>query len=346
MATLGKLWAGHVYGTNTGNFFLELDAVEPTVTGTLRFMDSLFGIAVYHVAGKFDNQLTLTGTPQQIRQGVEAGNLVIEAELTSEGHMRGSWKSSLGTGGTFQAYPHDASKSNLGRGDITAALPEQLYTANITLGAIRLSAEAVDELVAFVRREFVVGRPVLTYMVRGNEVTKYYEDFKTDADLPSELRYLKLNIQELEAHGINRVVVVELSAQGENVVRVQGINESWVVGKAEATARMLRVYEKTLVTTYKKFGLTLNHVIFLAMLVTMPSILLLRDRIIFAAVLLVLLNFLYWLHQRFIPNVLVSIREDQPSLIRRISPTLVSWVVAASAALAAALVYKWLTGIF
>jgi hypothetical protein len=59
MATLGKLWAGHVYGTNTGNFFLELDAVEPTVTGTLRLMDSLFGIAVYRVAGKFEDRLTL-----------------------------------------------------------------------------------------------------------------------------------------------------------------------------------------------------------------------------------------------------------------------------------------------
>lgn len=343
MATLGKLWAGHVYGTNTGNFFLELDAVEPTVTGTLRFMDSMFGIAVYRVAGKFDNRLTLAGTPEQVKPGVEAGDLAIEAELTSEGHLRGTWRSSLGTGGTFQAYPHDASKFNQGGGQ-SAVVPEQLYTSSITLGAIRLTAAAVDELVEFVRREFVVGRPVLTYAVRGNEVTKYHEDFKADADVPSELRYLKLTIQELEAHGINRVVAVEMNARGENVIRVQGINESWVVGKAEATARMLRIYEKTLVTTYKKFGLTLNHVIFLAMLVTMPSILSFRDRIIFAAVVLALLNGLYWLHQRFIPNALISVREEQLSFVRQISPTVVSWLVAASASLAAALVYKWLAG--
>jgi hypothetical protein len=200
----------------------------------------------------------------------------------------------------------------------------------------------VDELVEFVRREFIVGRPILTYVVRGNEVTKYYEDFKADVDVPSELRYLKLTIQELEAHGINRVVVVELSTHGENVVRVQGINESWVVGKAEATARVLRGYEKTLVTTYKKFGLSLNHTIFLVMLVAMPSILSFRDRSIFAAVIVALLNGLYWLHQRFIPNALVSLHKERPSLAQRISPTVVSWLVAASASLAAALVYKWL----
>lgn len=343
MATLGRLWAGHVYGTNTGNLFLEFDTVEPAVAGTLRFMDSQFGLVVYRVEGKFDARLALSGTPLQAKPEVEAGDLVIEADLTSEGQLRGTWRSSLGTGGTFLAYPHDASRSNQGAGQATT-VPEQLYTANITLGAIRLSTEAVDELVEFVRREFVVGRPVLTYVVRGNEVTKYYEDFKADADVPSELRYLKLTIQELEAHGINRVVVVELSAHGENVVRVQGINESWVVGKAEATARMLRSYEKTLVTTYKKFGLSLNHAIFLAMLVTMPSILSLNDRIIFAAVLVALLNGLYWLHQRFIPNALISVRTEQPSLVQRISPTVVSWVGAASASLAAALVYKWLVG--
>ncbi|MFZ7318277.1 hypothetical protein ACLS0R_18595 [Comamonas jiangduensis] len=342
MANLGSLWAGHVYGTNTGNFFLEFEKIGPTLVGKLRFMDSHFGLSLYQVEGQFDGRLALSGTCLQGMPEVETGDLVIEADLTSEGQLRGTWKSSVGTGGTFLAYPHEASLSDQREAQSTAP-PEQLYTANITLGAIRLSIDAVDELAEFVRREFVVGRPILTYFVRGNEVTKYYQDFKADADVPYELRYLKLTIQELEAHGINRVVVVELSAHGENVVRVQGINESWVVGKAEATARMLRGYEKTLVTTYKKFGLSLNQVIFLAMLVTMPSILSLRDRIVFAAVLVALLNALYWFHQRFIPNALISVHADQPSLLRKISPTIVSWIGAASASLAAALVYKWLT---
>ncbi len=343
MATLGRLWAGHVYGTNTGNLFLEFDAVEPVVAGTLRFMDSQFGLVLYRIEGKFEERLVVSGTSLQANPEIQAGDVVIEANLTPEGLLRGTWRSSIGTAGTFHAYPHDALRSNQGLRQ-ASSVPEQLYTANITLGAIRLKAESVDEMVEFVRREFVVGRPILTYVVRGNEVTKYYEDFKADTDVPGELRYLKLTIQELEAHGINKVVVVELNAHGENVVRVQGINESWVVGKAEATARMLRVYQKTLVTTYKKFGLSLNHMIFLLMLVTMPSIVLVQDRVIFVAVVVALLNGLYWLHQRFIPNALVSVRTEQPSLVQRISPTVLSWMGAASASLAAALVYNWLVG--
>ncbi len=343
MAVLGELWAGHVYGTNTGNLFLELDSDGPDISGTLRFMDTQFGVAVYHVTGRFDGKLHLKGTPQQPKPGVELGTLIAEADLTSEGSLRGKWSTSLGSGGVFQAFPH--SPRNSARiGEHSGVVPEQIYSSNITLGAVRLNTAAIDELVQFVCRDFFAGRPVLTYVVRGNEVTKYFEDFKSDVDVPPELRYLKLTIQELEAHGINKMVVVELGARGENVVRVQGINESWVVGKAEATARMLREAEKTLVTTFKKFGLTLNTLILIAMVVTMPSIPLLMDRILFAAVILVLTHGLYWLHQRFIPNAVVSVKSNQPSLLRRLSPTVLSWVVAASASVAAALVYRWLTG--
>lgn len=342
MANLGRLWAGHVYGTNTGNLFLELDSDGPHISGTLRFMDAQFGVAVYHVTGDFDGKLRLDGTPQQASPGVQLGTLTAEADLTSEGSLRGKWSTSLGSGGAFQAFPHDPGRSDQA-GDRMGTVPEQIYSSNITLGAIRLSTASIDELAQFVRRDFIAGRPVLTYVVRGNEVTKYFEDFKADVDVPSELRYLKLTIQEMEAHGINKMVVVELNARGENVVRVQGINESWVVGKAEATARMLREAEKTFVTTFKKFGLTLNTLIFIVMVVTMPSIPVLTDRVLFAAVILALMNGLYWLHQRFIPNAVVSVRSNQPSLLRRLSPTVLSWVVAASASVAAALVYRWLT---
>lgn len=342
MANLGRLWAGHVYGTNTGNLFLELDSDGPHINGTLRFMDAQFGVAVYHVIGDFDGKLRLDGTPQQASPGVQLGTLTAEADLTSEGSLRGKWSTSLGSGGPFQAFPHDPGRSDQA-GDHMGTVPEQIYSSNITLGAIRLSAASIDELAQFVRRDFIAGRPVLTYVVRGNEVTKYFEDLKADVDVPSEFRYLKLTIQEMEAHGINKMVVVELNASGENVVRVQGTNESWVVGKAEATARMLREAEKTFVTSFKKLGLTLNTLIFIVMVVTMPSIPVLSDRVLFAAVILALMNGLYWLHQRFIPNVVVSVRSNQPSLLRRLSPTVLSWVVAASASVAAALVYRWLT---
>lgn len=198
-------------------------------------------------------------------------------------------------------------------------------------------------MIQSILRDFVVGRAVVTYTVRGNEVTKYFEDFKREAPGLGVMRRFKVSVQEPEAHGINRVIVIELNSMGQNEIRVQGINESWVMGKAEAIARTLRPYERTLVTTYKKFGLTLNQIIFLGMLVLIPTIESLWQRALFVSVVIGLLSFLFWLHGKYIPNVLILMGAKEPTVLQRGWPSILSWVSAATASLAAALLFYWLT---
>jgi len=227
MATLGRLWAGRIYGTNTGNIFVDFDTSGVEVSGTLRLMDSLFGLSVYHLAGTFDGTLRLHGEPTQSEPGVNAGSIEVTAVLTPEGQLRGEWRSSIGTAGTFEAYPHDLPPPDQKAVPGATQVPEQIYTSTLTLGALRLYAKDVWELAQFIMRDFVVGRMVVTYAVRGNEVTKYLEDFQKEAGTLRVLRRIKLTIQEPEAHGINKVVVVDLNSLGQNEIRVQGINESW-----------------------------------------------------------------------------------------------------------------------
>lgn len=343
MATLVRLWAGRVYGTNTGNLFIELDASGDKITGTLRMMDALFGLAVYRLNGSFDGgTLRLHGEPIQPPAGSNVGSIEATATLTPEGQLRGEWRSSIGTAGTFEAYPHDVPPPDQ-RTEGTTQVPEQLYTSNIPVGAVRLYAKDLWELTQFIRKDFVVGRLVVTYAVRGNEVTKYLEDFQKEASSIRELRRIKVTIQEPEAHGINKVVVVELNSLGKNEIRVQGINEAWVVGKAEAIARMLRTFEKGLATNYRKFGLTLNQVIFWAMLVLIPTLQVLWQRGVFVVVVVLLLGFLYWLHSRFIPSAAVYLSEQEPTFFQRAWPSTLSWLLMATASLTAALVFYWFT---
>ena len=105
MSTLGRLWAGHVYGTNTGPFFLEVDSVaEGDFTGTFRIMDNQVGLTVYLINGKFDGTaLTLDGDQAQpaAAQGVSVATIHATGSLTPEGQIRGTWKSSIGTAGTL-----------------------------------------------------------------------------------------------------------------------------------------------------------------------------------------------------------------------------------------------------
>ena len=342
MPSLGKLWAGRLYGTNTGNLFLQLTEADRNLRGTLRIMDSVFGVAVYNVEGTFDDAVRLRGVPAQpAAPGVELGEIKGEGRLTEDGNLRGTWETTLGTGGTFELYPHDPSLPALRPGPNEP--PEQIYAKNIALGALRLYGTEVRQLVGHIIQDFASARVVATYDVRGSQVTRYADDFLNDTSLENRaIDYLKLQAQEPDAHGINRLVVVEISANGVNEVRVQGVRESWVVGKAEAVASYLRQNQRTLVTTYKRFGLNLNSVIFLITIVLLPSVSSLRERAIFVGGVFVILQGLLAIHSQLVPNASIRLGDAEPGLFERLWPTVLSWLIGVTSSLAAALLYYWL----
>jgi hypothetical protein len=150
--SIGKLWAGKVYGTNTGNLFAEFNSLDGKINGVLRVSDDRFGVS----AGTFDGtSINFNGTPSQAPEGVETGRLLVQGALTPEGQLRGQWSSTIGTGGTFVLLPHDiAAKQE----PLPGQPPERMHSVSRTVGAIRLYAEDVRELIAFVARDFTQGR--------------------------------------------------------------------------------------------------------------------------------------------------------------------------------------------
>ncbi|MBI3703441.1 MAG: hypothetical protein HY244_06245 [Rhizobiales bacterium] len=256
MSGIGKLWAGKLFGTNMGNLFVELNSTDGEFSGTVRFLDDRFGLVLYSINGKFDGTaVEFTGKATQAPEGIVTGEISAKGILTPEGQLRGQWSSTLGTGGTFILHPHDSSGDGT---PATGLLPERLHMATRHVGAIRLYAEDVQELIGFLAKDFSQGRVIVTYRERGNEISRYASDPQSDLARLGELRYLKLLIQEPEAYGINRFALVELNASGVNEIRVQGVQESWVVGKAESVASLLRTHQKTLSTTFRTFGLNIN----------------------------------------------------------------------------------------
>ena len=343
LAQIGKLWAGCVYGTNTGTLFVELEPTTAGVTGSLRFMDTVFGLVIYEVKGTFDDgALKLEGDPKQASPNLESGRITANAILTPQGNLRGQWHTSLGTAGTFVLFPHDLPPVDQAK-QIGVPIPEQLHTARQSVGAVRLYTDDVRELVQLLKKDFAVGRVVVTYKSAGIENTRYFEDFERETTTLGELQYLKLSIQEPEAHGINKLAVIELDSQGRNDVIVQGIYESWVIGKAETLARQLRRYEKSLVTNTKRYGLGLNQFIVVGMVLLFPEVEPLWRRGVFAVVVVALLLALVWAHWRFLPTVVIYTSPQKPGPLSRAWPGILSWVIAATASLAAAVAFYLLT---
>jgi hypothetical protein len=342
MVKIAELWAGRLYGTNTGNLFFQFKQTATNIKGIIRFNDPLYGLAVYDIEGTFDEKLILHGKPKAAARNVELGEVDVIAYLTPDGNLKGSWESTLGTAGTFDAFPHHVGPSEQDQSK-KAEIPEQVYNKTTQIGSIRIFNNDVQQIIKIIRSDFKVGRAVVTFSQRGSEATKYAEDFESELSSLGDLRALKITIQEPEAYGINRVVVVELSERGPNEVRVSGVNESWVVGKAESISKEIEKYRNNLVTNYKKFGLTLNQFIFLAMLVVLPEITSLAYRAAFVAIVLSLLFILFKIHIKFIPNTLILLSGQKAGFFSRAWPSILSWVIAASSSIFAAWVYHLLT---
>ncbi|WP_439503881.1 hypothetical protein [Methylophaga sp.] len=335
MTNLANRWAGRLYGTNTGNIFLDLAQDGQKVSGRLRVMDSIFGVSLYEYTGTIKEELILNCVPVQAVEGTGLGNVFVKGHLSPEGSIRGEWESTIGTAGTFEIHPHDINAS-----PPSDSNPEQIHNKTIPLGSVRLFKDDVIQLINFIKKDFSSGRVIVTYNQRGCELTKYADVFFDQIDGIEKLNYLKLVIQEPEAYGINRVIVIELVPIGISEIRISGINESWVLGKAECIFQILKPRQNSLVTTYRKYGLNLNAAIFFAMLIVIPDIEGLKSRALFVAVVLLLLSFLLFIHNKLIPNTTIYLEQTKPGFIKRAWPSILSWVIAASSSLVAAYIFS------
>jgi hypothetical protein len=341
MELIANRWAGRLYGTNTGNFFFDVTQDESKISGQIRIMDSIMGVSLYTYAGTIGDEIIMECTPIDGVEGVIIGTVTVRGHLTSKGNFKGDWESSIGTGGTFDAFPHDQRKGAQDS-SFSEDLPEQIHNKTIQVGSVRLFNEDVHQLIDFIKKDFTEGKAIITCNVRGSEVTKYANDFLNNLEGTEELNYLKVVIQEPEAYGINRVVVLELVATGESEIRVSGINESWVLGKAESIGQLLKPKQNFLITTYRKYGLNLNGALFIAMLIAIPEITKWYERATFIGVVFVLLNILLMIHNKFIPNTAIYLQKIKPSFVQRAWPSILSWVIAATSSVTAAYVFSLL----
>ena len=117
-----------------------------------------------------------------------------------------------------------------------------------------------------------------------------------------------------------------------------------MIGKAEALSRQLSHGKKSLVTNIKKFGVSFNQLVVLGMLLVAPDIHPLWRRAAFGVVIVALLMALWIVHQRYIPMTTVYPGPHKPGAIARAWPSILSWLIAMTAAVAAAFAFYMLSG--
>lgn len=334
---LGELWAGHIYGTNTGKVFLEISGPNDNLVGTLRLADDQFGLAILEVGGSFaDGVLNLGAHVTEAPEGVTFGEVAATAKLQQNGTLSGEWKSTLGTGGAFQLFPHVGSRESA----LQPTGPEQLYTTARDLGVLRLYKNDILALIAPLKSKFPTSKVVVSHTQRGADLAQYADEFEASLGSVDRLHWIKLNVQATDSPNTPRIVTIDLGSKFNRVV-TQGADESWVLGEAEAIASSLKEREQRLSTKIGKYGVNLNLLIALAALVVLPELPLLQ-RAGFAALVIVFLWLAANAQRAWIPNFVAELNEPTPSPLARAWLSILSWIISMTAGLAAAAAYGFL----
>jgi len=327
MPNLETYWIGNVYGTNTGNLFLEITSSNEgeEVSGTLRINDNVFGLTVYNITGTYENSvLKITGRPiSQSNTQLITGELEAEATISEDGSLKGNWKTSLETAGLFVAHPgNPASKTQNSK----ISTPQPIYIKNISLGALRLSSSDIRQLFKEIKKDLNTNVLIITYSFHGNEKMNFDEGFLDEIDSLKNLNNLKIYISEPAENNLNKMISIDLGIFNSNKISVQGPQEAWVIGKAEKLALFFKSFHSSLITNYKKFGLSINSLLFICMLILTPSIDTLINRAIFVFMVFALLLILQQIHKHFAPIVTIITSTNKLNWFHRFWPAMISWV--------------------
>lgn len=328
---LSKYWAGNVYGTNTGRLFLQIDGQENSIYGTLRFNDDQHGIVTFSVSASFkDGRLSLSGKPLTSSEGVVFGDLNGHARLGERGNLCGTWETTIGSAGTFVLFPHGMAADENSE---SADKPKHFFAKRHTFRPVVLEKDNIVKIASDFQKDFP-GSEVVVTVSTATEWSTYLQEFKDSDFSCPKASWIKVFVQAPEAAGLNRILVVEFG-QAENFAIAQSVDESWAIGRIERLRADLTPYERTYSANFKKLGLGIIQLLFLAMVVYLPSIDSLFQRSVYALGIVAIAQIFLVTHARFVPNALILLKPRGPGLLERLSPHFVSWFIATLAAISA-----------
>lgn len=337
---LVKLWAGHVFGTNTGNVFIDLQGEDANLNGQLRFNDTVGGMAVYQIAGSFDGQnLTLEGNHLVAPDGELLAAIKLSAQLNPKGEFAGKWEAENGAGGVFRLYPHDQSKELDSLGNEPLA---QIYTARHEFGAIEIDREKIIAVAEVLQKDFPQGRVAITTYT-GTEQARFLEAFKEHDFAQSKSGMVKIYVQQGDSSPINRIAMVEFG-QSINLAMTQGSDEAWVLGMLEKIKSNLVMQERHYATNIRRWGVGINQGIILGVIAYLPSLPSFLSRSILLGSSIGLIVGLNLFHTKYLPHATIYLRGKPSGILAKVTPSIVSWLISATAGVVATLLATYLQG--
>lgn len=332
---------GNLFGTNTGRIYLELNLTgENEFRGDLRINEDKSGLLLYDVTGSFDGiHIQIFGSPPEHlssdsnsapenAENKPEVEFVANLQLNSDGSFSGNWRAYGGTAGTIQLFSHDPTE-RISQPNSDTERSSRLHQQTRELGVLRLGLGDIRKLITLLQTELPENKVIVDYGPVENAVTVFASEFLENTTHVGDITRLRLDARTMGPDGFTRVASVEFGKFDTNEIKASGGSEVWVTGIINAVLTQLKPRQHRFANIFRKQFGNLNLLFFAALLIWLPGVELITDRLYVVLVTFCAMAALMLASTKLIPIAIIRMSSERRSFLDNFLPELITASLAA-----------------
>ena len=312
MINLSGSWQGYFAGTNRGIIFLNLQHNDSLLKGSGNFNDFDLGVTNFDCEGEArGDQISIKLINFRGGKGIVPSQVTVTGEILNDGAgLAVSWSSDVGTNG----------RAVLSRPAVLAPYTTAAFFSRpVNLKSYRLDAASFSGLLEVCLRGMqsapvfkIIERDVTHIKTGLDELVKSWQAWPDET-----INEITISVSDNAAGLTLKEILLELKRTDVNRLTVTSADSVWVDGIIEQIRKYLDKYRARLNHVYRRYGTWINSIIFIGMLVWLPSLPSVISRIYFVVGTFMVLFALLFFYNRLLPNTEIFVREQKPTFFRR-----------------------------
>lgn len=261
-------WIGNTYGTHPANLFVEFSNNNGAIAVTIRAASQNISEVKTFIGSCIQNENSITSSINEISEKLQTGitgNIVLT--VISENQLEGSFELSDQTKGVIKISRFLFSNAINNRSQ-----PLQIIAKEIPLNyPLKIYKKDINKIITIMQElSTPSGTLIITEQARGTKIIKYANDYLNTKEHQSTIDSLSFTTQTMVA-GFTNTLTLNLNRHGPSYIISQSADFLWSHATPILLKEILELNTNKLLGLYKKFGLEINGLLFLTLLVILPS---------------------------------------------------------------------------
>ena len=304
-------WLGDIYGTHRGQAYAEF--IEKTDTVILNLRIGYFEGAIEQFFGIFPKaDLKLKETvnfelDELLPDGTKGTHVIVKLTLIEQDILEGEWESSINGKGIVRL-----TKPAMGQQAIAKPEePQDIIVREYRFGKLQIYKRDIRQIVETFRG--LVGKEgnvIVAATYDEERIIRYAERFLEDDSLPEYIDGLKISGQIFK-NDVNNSIILDIKRGDNSNLLVQTSDRIWFYGAGMGIKTLLDKKTNAFIDFYRKHGLNLTGLLFLLLLIFLPSQIAERAVLVVSFVIFALAH--KYVHSIFSRSVISPTKEEPSS---------------------------------